>query len=98
MALLAGGALGCAGGIPPVSPEHLARARATWPDADHASLVEGRRLYVARCSGCHALHRPREYPAPAWGPLVDRMTARSRISAVERERIVRYLTVASEEG
>lgn len=89
-------AVACGGGsVPRPTDAHLARARERWPDATRASLERGRELYVARCSGCHPLHRPDSQPAGRWAELVDEMAPRARLSQDERELVLRYLTAAS---
>jgi mono/diheme cytochrome c family protein len=89
------GLLGCGGGIPRPDPAQLDRARARWPTMSTGELEEGYRLYVARCSGCHALHRPEEQDAAGWERILPRMAPRARLSADETERIRRYLASAA---
>ncbi len=89
-------AVSCGGGaVPHPTEAHLARARARWPDATAASLEHGRQLYVARCSGCHPLHPPGTQPAARWAEVLDQMAPRAKLSADERELVLRYLTAAS---
>ena len=91
-------AVSCGGGaVPRPTEAHLARAQARWPDTTRASLERGRELYVARCSGCHPLHRPDTLPAARWATLVDQMAPRARLSDSERDLVLRYLTAASAE-
>jgi hypothetical protein len=95
-ALLLAAAASCGGSaVPRPTDAHLARARARWPDTTQASLERGRELYVARCSGCHPLHPPATQPAARWAALVDEMAPRARLSAAERDLVLRYLTAAS---
>jgi cytochrome c5 len=89
-------AVSCGGGaVPHPTEAHLARARARWPDATAASLERGRELYVARCSGCHPLHPPDTQPAARWAAVLDQMAPRAKLSADERELVLRYLTATS---
>jgi hypothetical protein len=89
-------ALACGGGaVPHPTEAHLARARARWPDTTRASLERGRDLYVARCSGCHPLHRPDAQPADRWATVLDEMAPRARLTPAERDLVLRYLTAAS---
>ena len=95
-ALLMIAAAGCGGGaIPRPTDQHVARAQARWPEATRASLERGRDLYVARCSGCHPLHRPDEYAAARWEPLVVEMGPRAKLSRSEQDLVLRYLTSVS---
>jgi hypothetical protein len=89
-------AVSCGGGaVPHPTEAHLARARARWPDVTAASLERGRELYVARCSGCHPLHPPGTQPAARWATVLDQMAPRAKLSADERELVLRYLTATS---
>lgn len=96
-ALIAGAALAgaCSGGIPHADPAAVTRARVRWPEITTAELELGRDRYVARCSGCHALHRPSEQSPRAWKELVEKMAPRAKLSGEDRELIRRYLTVMS---
>src|SRR5215510_4780966 len=90
--LFAAAASACASGsIPHPTPADVTRAQQEWPDASVASLERGRDLYVARCSSCHPLHRPAEYPPARWNELVTKMGPRAKLSEEEREQILRYL-------
>ena len=89
----------CAAGLPHPDEAQLARAQAEWPGITAADLEAGRRSYVNRCAGCHALHRPAEYDAGQWGTLVEKMAVRAKLTAPEKESILRYLgTAATPEG
>ena len=90
--VLAAAASACASGsIPHPTPADVTRAQQEWPDASVASLERGRDLYVARCSGCHPLHRPNEFEPARWNELVTKMAPRARLSEEERTQILRYL-------
>ncbi len=96
-ALLLAALAACGGGaVPHPTEAHLARARARWPDTTRASLERGRELYVARCSGCHPLHPPGTQPADRWATVLAEMAPRARLTPVERDLVLRYLTAASQ--
>jgi len=98
-ALLILAAVGCGGSaVPHPTEAHLARARARWPDTTTASLERGRALYVARCSGCHPLHPPGTQPAARWAVVLDQMAPRAKLSAAERELVLRYLSATAGTG
>ena len=61
---------------------------------DLTDLDRGRRDYIAKCSGCHALVRPAEGDPAYWSRWVTAMAARSKLSADEKERIENYLVTA----
>lgn len=88
-------ALGCAGQLPPPTEADALRASARYPGTTVADLTEGRRLYVERCSGCHALVRPQAKGPDEWPKLVAEMTERAKLPEATAQQIVRYLVVAS---
>lgn len=73
-------------------------AQTRWPDLTLEELHEGRALYVRKCSGCHLLRRPEKYTPAEWSEQIEKMMAEQdvELEPVERIRIERYLTVASE--
>ncbi len=92
LAALAGA---CGASIVPRPTERDARwASLRWPDASVELLGEGRSLYVAKCSGCHALLSPDRVVTDAFPANLDEMAERARIDARQRELIARYLVTA----
>ncbi|HXG63095.1 MAG TPA: hypothetical protein VNO22_17115 [Planctomycetota bacterium] len=90
--LLSLSAAGCVGGIP--EPD----ARMAGGDGELlAQLREGRRLYVDRCSGCHALFPVDRYSDEAWVAEVEEMTRlnKVRLKPSEKERLLLYLRAAN---
>jgi mono/diheme cytochrome c family protein len=55
-------------------------------------LNRGRALYVSKCSSCHNLHRPEEYPAKIWSHNINEMQGRAEISDEQKKLILNYLT------
>jgi mono/diheme cytochrome c family protein len=88
-------ALGCAGPILVPTGTDAVRASVAWPGTTVAELTEGRRLYLQRCSGCHALYRPEARAPSLWPKIVHAMTVRSRLTEATARDITRYLVVAS---
>lgn len=91
-------AAACVGQLPDPTDAHVAAASAQWPGTTRAQLVEGRRLYVNRCSGCHSLVLPSALAAGSWPSAVDEMAERSQLSPEEAATVTRYLVAASEVG
>lgn len=58
-------------------------------------LERGRAVYLDKCTRCHTAIAPREYTRDEWPGHVDEMTDRSKISQVEKELILAYLTAMS---
>ncbi len=54
-------------------------------------LKKGRKLYISKCSSCHALHLPSQYKKEEWPHLVDKMEERAQINSSEKELILIYL-------
>ncbi|MCI0341273.1 MAG: cytochrome c [Planctomycetales bacterium] len=88
---------GCVGTIPHPDERDLVVARSLAHDATLDRLAEGRRLYVGKCSSCHALHAPRERDDPGWRKVVEtEMAGRARISRDEADRILLYLCAVND--
>jgi cytochrome c2 len=90
-AVLAAGLSGClnmAQIAPPVTPELAATGGL------HASLEDlgnGRKLFVTRCTACHAIPRPAKESAGEWPPVLDRMSKRARLDSRQREQVLAYI-------
>ncbi|MBK9070526.1 MAG: hypothetical protein IPL79_05935 [Myxococcales bacterium] len=61
-------------------------------DVPLAELQAGREAYIAKCSSCHLAIAPADFTASEWPVHVDDMAERSKLSATQREHIVRYVT------
>jgi len=85
----------CAPNVPPPTQDYAYYASAQGRNLDLASLQAGRELYVAKCSGCHGLHRPTRYAPELWPKEVDSMVVKAKINAQQRQAILDYLTTAS---
>jgi hypothetical protein len=86
---------GCASVVPVPTERELAVARRDDPQATLASLSFGRERYVARCSGCHALHGPRELTPAEWRAELDEMAGKAKCTPDERRAIERYLVAVA---
>jgi len=89
---------GCVGQVPDPTDAHVAAAAAQWPGTTRATLAQGRRLYVDRCSGCHSLVLPSAQPPGSWPSAVDEMADRARLSPREATAVIRYLVAVAEVG
>ena len=88
-------AAGCAGRLPPPTEADALRAAARFPGTTVAELSHGQKLYIDRCSSCHALPDPQHKRPDEWPKMVDEMKERSRMSDGVASEISRYLVVAS---
>jgi Dihaem cytochrome c len=93
-------ALGLAGcvSLPEPTPADVTWAQRSYPETTLTSLTAARRTYVTTCSGCHALHLPKEFPAQRWPSLVDEMVQvqKVKLSPAQRQQIEEYLIVMAE--
>lgn len=81
---------------PPVTPQQIARAHATWPTVTPAAVQRGRTLFLSRCSACHDPPKPAKRSPDAWAHQVGKMAKRAHLSADEQTQITAYLRSASE--
>jgi len=76
---------------PPVATEgDAARARVAL-----AELAHGRKLLIARCSGCHTTPLPSDHVASDWPRALDDMAERAHLTFEERTAIATYLVALS---
>jgi hypothetical protein len=61
-------------------------------NASFKDLNDGRAAYINKCGGCHTLFVPEKYSAIEWNSWVNKMEAKSKITQLEKERILKYLT------
>lgn len=60
-----------------------------------ASLSElqlGRKLYVSKCGGCHALILPEKYNSEQWQYWVAKMESKVKMNDHEKETILKYVS------
>ena len=62
------------------------------------TLAADRRTYVRVCSGCHALHLPREFSSAQWPFFVDEMVVvqKVKLSGEQRKQIEEFLIVMAQ--
>ncbi len=96
VAIALGSQLGCSVLVHPADV-HVAWATPRWPDVTLAELAQGRTEYVDHCAGCHTLVRPEAQEPEHWPEHVSEMEDEQgvKLTADERQHIVRYLMVAS---
>jgi len=86
--------------IPQPTAADASRGSAHFPDVTLSELSQGRTLYVSHCGNCHVLKRPVELLPEQWQGEVSDMRAKNgvKLSDVEAQAIVRYLTIAAGAG
>lgn len=88
-------AAACSAALDHPTPQDAEWASREWPGTTVQDLARGRALYVDKCSGCHNLHLPGEFPPDEWKGYVAYMTADAKITSEEAETIARFLAAAS---
>ncbi len=86
--------------VPQPTVADASRGSAHFPDVTLGELNQGRTLYLSRCGSCHVLKRPAELPPEQWQVEVSEMRNKNgvKLSDVEAQAIVRYLTIAATAG
>ena len=77
------------------NPE-LILAKERVPGITMEQLKHGGRLYTRNCSACHALHKPSQYTAQQWHPILVKMFLKSKIrDSATTTLITNYLVAKS---
>ncbi len=71
-------------------------AATQWAGVTLADLEEGRRLYRAKCSGCHLPVAPADVTRAAWPGHVAEMRERAHLEPTQVTLIERYLVTLAE--
>ncbi len=72
----------------------VALALAGCKGLERAPMSDGRRLYLAKCTSCHAEYEPAKFSPQVWVANVDKMEELKKVhlSPEERAQILQYLT------
>lgn len=74
----------------------LILAKERVPGITTEQLKTGGRLYIRKCSSCHALHKPSQYTAQQWHPILLKMFERSKVrDSTTKTLITDYLVAKS---
>lgn len=84
----------CSSSIPQPDATHSAWAKKHWISID---LAEGRKAYVANCSGCHSLHLPAEHTSDEWNVLFGEMVSKTGMNARDSVSVLAYLETFSKD-
>ena len=91
--------LACAHGgvVPQPTSLDVERVQTIEPGLTLQELQAGRAAYLSRCSSCHPVHGPGEFPAEKWPGLIARMQREKKLKLPEADRILieRYLVAFS---
>lgn len=75
--------------LSPVLPDAKGTAPVSTPAWD---AQKAKKLYVAKCAGCHTLHKPSAYTRGEWKVWMDRMKKDVRLDPEQENAIRRYLS------
>lgn len=54
-------------------------------------LAAGKKLYAAKCAGCHELYKPSRYDDEKWSNWMDKMQRKTRLKDEQYAVLSRYL-------
>ena len=78
------------------SDPELVLAKEKVPGITMDQLKHGSRMYIRKCSGCHALHKPSQFTAQQWHPILNKMFERSKVKdSTTKILITNYLIAKS---
>jgi mono/diheme cytochrome c family protein len=97
-AALALGCFGSRGGLPEPTAKHMEYAGRNGQATSLSALQHGRKLYLNRCSACHALYRPARFQAARWPALVEGMAANAKLNPEQQRDILAYLAAVAAEA
>jgi len=60
--------------------------------ASLSELQQGRKLYISKCSGCHALFLPEKYNYEQWQYWMIKMEPKVKMNDHEKEIILKYVS------
>jgi cytochrome c5 len=55
------------------------------------SVVEGEKVYTAKCGQCHDLKKPSEYNAKEWTSIMKSMAVKAKLNDVEKSDVMAYV-------
>jgi hypothetical protein len=66
-----------------------------WAGTTQEQLDHGYSLYIAKCGGCHYLHKPAEYTEERWMKIMPDMKTEAKLDSAQYDLIVRYVVTKS---
>jgi cytochrome c5 len=55
------------------------------------SVVEGEKVYTAKCGKCHELKKPSEYNAKEWTSIMRSMAVKAKLNDVEKSDVMAFV-------
>jgi hypothetical protein len=72
----------------------LLLAREKVPGITMEQLKQGNRMYIRKCSGCHALHKPSQFTPQQWHPILIKMFEKAKVKDSTTKVLIRNYLVA----
>jgi hypothetical protein len=72
----------------------LALALSACSGMPRSSMTDEQRVYLSKCTSCHAVYEPARYSPQEWTAIVAKMERLKKVqlSEAERAQILQYLT------
>ena len=83
--------IACATTIPIPQEKDVVSITSQFPNRQLSDLINGRELYVAKCSGCHTLKSPSDFTSTQWNKDIPDMKVKSKINDNEANAILLYV-------
>jgi len=55
------------------------------------SVVEGEKIYIAKCGQCHDLIKPSEHNAKEWTSIMKSMAVKAKLNDVEKSDVMAFV-------
>ncbi len=75
----------------PVAPKEAPAQFNMMTAAAGPSVVEGEKVYVAKCGQCHDLIKPSEHNAKEWTSIMKSMAVKAKLNDVEKADVMAFV-------
>ena len=72
----------------------LPKASEKVPGITLNELQQGYSIYSIKCSACHRLHDPAEYPPDKWNPILSKMYIKAKITDENQKTLISNYVIA----
>ena len=55
------------------------------------SIVEGEKTFTVKCGRCHSLKAPASFTSNQWGPIMNDMAVKAKLTADEKANVLAYV-------
>lgn len=70
----------------------LSAVKLKFADATLEELKTGHAIYYGACKNCHGMGPTTGYTQEAWTSIIDRMAPKARLTAEQKDALVKYVT------